>query len=114
MGSPRCGAACAGSFTCTRSGPEPATAWQGRSIEETEEEHMAVSKPRRATLGAIIAGAALALAGGTAQAQCKDDIVIGASLPMSAVFAFAGLGVHAGIQDFVKSVNGGGGIGGRK
>src|SRR5690606_36186977 len=114
MGSPRCGAACAGSFTCTRSGPEPATAWQGRPIEETEEENMAVSKPRRATLGAMIATAALALAGGTAQAQSKDDIVIGGSIPMSGVFAFAGLGIHAGIQDYVKIVNDGGGIEGRK
>ena len=37
---------------------------------------MAISKSRRATLGAMVATAALALAGG-AQAQAKEDIVIG-------------------------------------
>ena len=75
---------------------------------------MAISKPKRATLGAMLATVALALAGGAAQAQSKDDIVIGGSIPMSGVFAFAGLGIHAGIQDYVKIVNDAGGIEGRK
>ncbi|NLD69187.1 MAG: ABC transporter substrate-binding protein [Limnobacter sp.] len=74
---------------------------------------MGISKTRRATLGAMIAAGGLALAGGAAQAQA-EDIVIGGSIPMSGVFAFAGIGIHAGIQDYVKIVNDAGGIHGRK
>ncbi len=48
-----------------------------------------------------------------AQAQ-GDDIVIGGSIPMSGVFAFAGVGIHAGIGDYVKLLNEQGGINGRK
>src|SRR5690606_28747847 len=48
-----------------------------------------------------------------AQAQ-GDDIVIGGSIPMSGVFAFAGVGIHAGIGDYVKMLNEQGGINGRK
>lgn len=46
---------------------------------------------------------------GIAQATDKE-IVIGGSIPMSGVFAFAGIGIHAGIQDYVKMVNDAGGI----
>ena len=66
---------------------------------------------RRTALG-------LALAAGTlfagAPARAADDIVIAASMPLTGVFAFAGVGVHAGIQDYVKIVNDAGGISGRK
>ncbi|HLT99322.1 MAG TPA: ABC transporter substrate-binding protein [Burkholderiaceae bacterium] len=48
-----------------------------------------------------------------AQAQ-GEDIVIGGSIPMSGVFAFAGVGIHAGIGDYVKMLNEQGGINGRK
>ncbi len=48
------------------------------------------------------------------QAQEKEDIVIGGSIPMSGVFAFAGVGIHAGIGDYVKMINEQGGIAGRK
>jgi branched-chain amino acid transport system substrate-binding protein len=60
---------------------------------------------------ALLAAAGIALA---PAAQAQEDIVIGGSIPMSGVFAFAGIGVHAGIQDYLKIVNDAGGIKGRK
>lgn len=44
----------------------------------------------------------------------EKEIVIGGSIPMSGVFAFAGIGIHAGIQDYVKIINDAGGIEGYK
>ncbi len=68
---------------------------------------------RRRTLVAA-AGASLA-APLLAHAQTGgDDIVIGGSIPMTGVFAFAGVGINAGIADYVKIVNDAGGIKGRK
>nr|WP_316640469.1 ABC transporter substrate-binding protein [uncultured Roseateles sp.] len=61
----------------------------------------------------LIAAAAAALATGPVFAQ-GEDIVLGGSIPMTGVFAFAGIGINAGIQDYVKIVNDGGGIKGRK
>nr|WP_240531385.1 ABC transporter substrate-binding protein [Variovorax boronicumulans] len=49
-----------------------------------------------------------------ANAQGNEDIVIGGSIPMTGVFAFAGVGINAGIADYVKIVNDAGGIKGRK
>ena len=66
---------------------------------------------RRTALGLALAAGTL-LAG--APARAADDIVIAASMPLTGVFAFAGVGVHAGIQDYVKIVNDAGGISGRK
>ena len=40
--------------------------------------------------------------------------MIGGSIPMTGVFAFAGIGINAGIADYVKIVNDAGGIKGRK
>ena len=40
--------------------------------------------------------------------------MLGGSIPLSGVFAFAGQGIHAGITDYVKIVNDQGGIKGRK
>jgi branched-chain amino acid transport system substrate-binding protein len=76
---------------------------------------MGVSKTRRTVLGAMAAAAgAMSLSAGGAQAQAQQkEIVIGGSIPMSGVFAFAGIGIHAGIQDYVKIVNDAGGIHGR-
>jgi branched-chain amino acid transport system substrate-binding protein len=62
--------------------------------------------------GALIGAAAMAVVP-AASAQ-SDDIVIGGSIPMTGVFAFAGIGIHAGITDYVKIVNDQGGIKGRK
>ncbi|MFA5665188.1 MAG: ABC transporter substrate-binding protein [Castellaniella sp.] len=42
----------------------------------------------------------------------EKEIVIGGSIPMSGVFSFAGIGIHAGIQDYVSIVNEAGGIDG--
>jgi branched-chain amino acid transport system substrate-binding protein len=62
-------------------------------------------------LTGLLAAASVALAP-TVLAQ--EDIVIGASIPMTGVFAFAGVSAHAGIQDYLKIVNDAGGIKGRK
>jgi branched-chain amino acid transport system substrate-binding protein len=48
------------------------------------------------------------------RAQTAEEIVIGGSIPMTGVFAFAGVGINAGIQDYVKLLNDAGGIKGRK
>ena len=42
------------------------------------------------------------------------EIVIGGSIPLTGVFAFAGVGINDGIADYVKIVNEAGGIAGRK
>ena len=63
-------------------------------------------------LGAL-AGAAVMAAAPVASAQ-SNEIVIGGSIPMTGVFAFAGIGIHAGISDYVKIINDQGGIKGRK
>jgi len=67
----------------------------------------------------VLAGAAAAGAGALVQplsvlAQSADEIVVGGSIPMTGVFAFAGVGINDGIQDYVKIVNDAGGIKGRK
>lgn len=67
----------------------------------------------------LVLGAAAACAAALTQplsvlAQGSEDIVIGGSIPMTGVFAFAGVGINAGIQDYVRIVNDGGGIQGRK
>lgn len=67
---------------------------------------------REALTLALGAGAAIGL--GIRPSAAADDIVIGGSIPLSGVFAFAGIGIHAGIQDYVKIINDGGGIAGRK
>ncbi|MDD2545033.1 MAG: ABC transporter substrate-binding protein [Burkholderiaceae bacterium] len=75
--------------------------------------HKPIQSPRRRSL-LLAAGATLA-APLAAHAQAGgEDIVIGGSIPMTGVFAFAGVGVNAGISDYVKIVNDAGGIKGRK
>jgi len=69
-----------------------------------------ISQRRRTLL--LAAGASLVVP--LAHAQAGEDIVIGGSIPMTGVFAFAGVGINAGIADYVKIVNDGGGIKGRK
>jgi branched-chain amino acid transport system substrate-binding protein len=63
--------------------------------------------------GVMALAAAIAL-GLSWPAQAEEDIVIGGSIPMTGVFAFAGVGINAGISDYVKIVNDAGGIKGRK
>ena len=65
----------------------------------------------RRTLLAAVAGTAL-IAG--APAAKADDIVIGGSIPLTGVFAFAGVAIEAGMQDYIAYVNEQGGIQGRQ
>jgi branched-chain amino acid transport system substrate-binding protein len=44
----------------------------------------------------------------------EEEIVIGGSIPITGVFSFAGVNIHAGIGDYVKLVNDQGGVMGRK
>ena len=68
---------------------------------------------RRTVLKSLLATAILSATAGLPVARAADkEIVIGGSIPMSGVFAFAGIGIHAGIQDYVKMVNAAGGIAG--
>jgi len=70
------------------------------------------SQRRRSLL--LAAGATL-VAPLAAHAQAGgEEIVIGGSIPMTGVFSFAGIGINAGISDYVKIVNDAGGVKGRK
>lgn len=78
-------------------------------------DHQRISTRRRSLmLGTAAAGAAALAHPLSVLAQGAEDIVIGGSIPMTGVFAFAGVGINAGIQDYVKIVNDAGGIKGRK
>lgn len=80
--------------------------------KETSMQQHPTSSRRRSLL--LAAGASLA-APLAARAQAGgEDIVIGGSIPMTGVFAFAGVGINAGMGDYVKIVNEAGGIKGRK
>ena len=46
--------------------------------------------------------------------ESKEDIVLGGSIPITGVFAFAGIGIDQGIKDYVTILNESGGIKGRK
>jgi branched-chain amino acid transport system substrate-binding protein len=72
-----------------------------------------------ATAAAAAAASALpaavrAQARPAASAGSQEDIVLGASVPMTGVFAFAGIGIDAGIKDYLQILNGAGGVKGRK
>ncbi|WP_321342123.1 ABC transporter substrate-binding protein [Breoghania sp.] len=62
----------------------------------------------------LIAASAAITLGAALPAQAADDIVIGGSIPLTGVFAFAGVGIEAGFQDYLKILNEQGGIHGRK
>ena len=68
---------------------------------------------RRQTLAAGIGAGAL-LAGARPGFAQAGEIVIGGSIPLTGVFAFAGVGVNDGIADYVKIVNEAGGVAGRR
>lgn len=68
---------------------------------------------RRTVMGLIAGAASLGIGLGAVQAE-EGDIVIGGSLPMTGVFAFAGIAIEAGMQDYITIVNEAGGIKGRK
>ena len=70
------------------------------------------SQRRRSLL--LAAGAALATPLAAHAQAGGEDIVIGGSIPMTGVFAFAGIGIDAGMKDYAKIINDAGGIKGRK
>jgi len=72
--------------------------------------------PRRRSLmlGAAATGLAALTPPLTVLAQDASVIVIGGSIPMTGVFAFAGVGINDGMQDYVKIINDAGGIKGRR
>jgi branched-chain amino acid transport system substrate-binding protein len=65
-------------------------------------------------VAATLAAGALAFQLNPALAADKSDIVIGASIPLSGIFASTAIGYHTAMQDYVKMVNEQGGIAGRK
>lgn len=72
---------------------------------------MSIKRVKHWLKGSLVA----ALLGSAIVVQAAEkEIVIGGSIPMSGVFAFAGIGIHAGIQDYVKIINDAGGIEGYK
>ncbi|WP_347217665.1 ABC transporter substrate-binding protein, partial [Chryseobacterium sp.] len=80
--------------------------------KETDMQENTISMKRRSLM--LAAGAAALTQPLSVLAQGSEEIVIGGSIPMTGVFAFAGVGINAGIQDYVKIVNDAGGIKGRK
>lgn len=75
----------------------------------------------RRTIGlATLAAAALAMAPAALAQKTppktapQEDIVLGGSIPLTGVFAFAGIGIDQGIKDYLSILNEGGGIKGRK
>ena len=70
---------------------------------------------RRTVVQAIGAATTLGpFAVGSSHAQGKGDIVIGAAQPITGVFAFAGVAMNNGLNDFVQWKNANGGVAGRK
>ncbi len=69
-----------------------------------------LSKGRRlAGLGSLVAALTVTA---PVMAQDKDPIVFGGSIPLSGVFAFAGVHLHAGLTDYTSWINSQGGING--
>ncbi|MCK7544067.1 ABC transporter substrate-binding protein [Marinobacter bryozoorum] len=64
---------------------------------------------RLAGIGSVVAALGLAA---PVMAQDKDPIVFGGSIPLSGVFAFAGIHLHAGLTDYTNWLNDQGGING--
>lgn len=69
---------------------------------------------RRRNFAVGLLGAGASLHGVTALAQAKPDIIVGASIPLTGIFAATAFSYHNALQDYVKLVNEQGGIGGRK
>jgi branched-chain amino acid transport system substrate-binding protein len=70
---------------------------------------------RRRFIGSSAAAGALATLGTPLRAFAQSgEIVLGAAPPISGVFAFAGAGLHAGLNDWTEWKNSKGGIAGRR
>lgn len=79
---------------------------------------MSIKKRELMALG-LAAAATMALAplAHAQKAPAKasgEDIVFGASVPLTGVFSFAGIAIDAGIKDYLTILNEGGGVKGRK
>ena len=79
---------------------------------------MTINKRELLSLGLATAAAAAVPSLATAQAKKsagpKEDIVLGASMPLTGVFAFAGIAIDMGIKDYMSILNAGGGVMGRQ
>ncbi|MFW5824181.1 MAG: ABC transporter substrate-binding protein [Marinobacter sp.] len=64
---------------------------------------------RMAGIGTLVAALAMAV---PALAEDKEPIVFGGSIPLSGVFAFAGIHIHDGLTDYTDYINDQGGING--
>lgn len=74
-----------------------------------------MTKLDRRSFVAAAAATAMAMSGAPgAMAQEKDDLVLGASIAITGVFAFAGTAAQAGIQDYIQIFNETNDIDGRK
>ncbi len=79
-------------------------------------EFLSLAAAAAATTVGSLPGLALAQAKPAAKpaAAATEDIVFGGSIPLSGVFAFAGIAIDAGIKDYLSILNGGNGVKGRK
>jgi len=78
---------------------------------------MTINKRELLALAASLAAPSFAMAqakAGAKPAAPAEDIVMGASMPLSGVFAFAGIAIDLGIKDYLSILNEGGGVKGRK
>lgn len=80
---------------------------------------MTINKRELMALGLATAASgwaptALAQKAAAKAAAPAEDIVFGASVPLTGVFAFAGIAIDAGIKDYLGLLNEGGGVKGRK
>lgn len=80
---------------------------------------MTINKRELMALGLATAASswtpvALAQKAAAKAAAPAEDIVFGASVPLTGVFAFAGIAIDAGIKDYLTILNEGGGVKGRK
>ena len=83
-------------------------------IDRAFAQHSLPQQPSPRRRGLMLAAGAGLAAPLVARAQGADEIVIGGSIPMTGVFAFAGIGINAAFIDYVKRINDAGGIAGRK
>jgi branched-chain amino acid transport system substrate-binding protein len=74
---------------------------------------MTMKISRRSAIAIALAGTVTLGSYAGVRAQ-SEDIVLAGSIPLTGVFAFAGVAINNGIQDYLKIVNDAGGIGGRK
>ncbi len=75
---------------------------------------MTITRRTFVQTGLGLAATGLTLPAGLALAQDKSELVLGATLPLSGVFAPSAAALNNGLQDYVKIINEQGGIDGRQ